>query len=195
MNIAILYTYSESSADMAFSVLPRLRGYAICHDYSLVFLSRPWDYSLLQELERTRTLLKFGYDMVLTLDPDVIITSLHPRIDGFVGSNDSVVLSSEPVGRSPVNTGAIIWRNCRESFTMIDDLLDLRPFCLGRGPQELMAERPDLLARLTILPPDKLCSSDQWEGRPWQPGDFLFHALGGDVPSKIERISGVLARL
>lgn len=181
MKIAISLQHNEDFASIAELTIPVIARYAERHGYD--FFPKKHDMNpeeiVWQRLDDVLELMP-GYDAVVHLDADILITNPECRIDGLImfDPNADYFCGEGPSGP---NDGFSVWR-CNDGGRRLIE------FVMDHGseyssPQELLAHGYDSANKRRLH--QRSCNSYLFAEynmdsplMEWKPGDFILHLPG-----------------
>jgi hypothetical protein len=123
------------------------------------------------------------YDLIATLDSDVLVMDQTRRIEDILGNAEQVIAEEKlGPGCSPINAGVVIWKCGEWSRRLINNLLEHRKEA-EKDPRnwqwqlwKMMEKKDPLVARMKVVKAGEL---NAWGGvgKPpsYKPGDFAVH--------------------
>ncbi len=202
MNVLFYQSYSRNNMGLYLATILNHRKYMLRHDYS--FLADNTGYSPYLDTRKMKALLG-GFDMVVTIGSDCVITDPARKMEDFLPDGKSFGVCIEGRGFSAINGEILLIRNTPEGIAVLDELEALREAYPAEkwGTQSLLnrvfLENMPLAEKIHRIEEGTLQSyverNDKFSKCLWKKGDFLAHAVGGDNESKLERCRKVLAEL
>jgi hypothetical protein len=207
VKIALMSFYDEEFGPLADLIFPSQLEYCERWGYT-PFFGRPFENvdprNGFDRFNAAYGLFDQGFDAVMWIDADALITNHHIRIEDRLG-DEKFVISEDLHG---INSGVFIARNHIETrellFSMInlgEKLLKDHPFreqeCLNRYLSFRHYQR-----MVTVLPQRMLNAVyNSFYRRPdgftggWQPGDWVLHFPGIYMPDRLRVVPEFVAQI
>lgn len=184
MKVAIATSFSGGAPWARVSV-PNTFDYCCRHGYTLVAFHETYEEALVSQWQIIDLLSRF--DVVWTIDADVLITNHTKRIEEVVGLGPHVTVCEEGMPWLPwnrLNCGSMVYRATDKARTFLAAVCAAAPEWRSNPnypfvSQSWIAAHADSFGdAITILPP-RAFNSVAWQqhggGTTWQPGDLVFH--------------------
>jgi hypothetical protein len=204
----ILSCHSAANEPLARLTAANKWAYSARHGYDLLTIRLDWADHKRLFLERVREQLD-RYDVVLTIGSDVLFMNHAIRIEDRMVELDDIVMARERLGDldkgwASINADVMIWRATPRSFHVLDVLIDNTPVWSSwpqlwqRYLEKLLLEQPPISSFVRLVAPREM-NATPYPGalgiNQWQPGDWIFHAVCGDLAGKMEAIQAYLPRV
>jgi len=197
MKTALLSFYDESFEPLTNLTFPSLHEYCERWGYSPYF-GKPFTNcdprNGFDRFVAVYGLFEQGYDAVMWIDADAMITNHNISIADRLG-DEKFVIAADLHG---LNSGVFIARNHIETRELIMSLINLGEMLLGDHPfreQEALNRYLsfDHYKRMVTILPQRMLNAviNEYYQRPpgftgnWQPGDWILHFPGISMPDRL----------
>jgi len=202
MKAAVLTTQSDCWKNLGDVVIPNMQAYCDKQGYGWLIDKIPPAFEFYKINAIIAALQNFGYDLVLCLDLDTLITNHNVKVEDFVDSGHDFYITQDI---NEINAGAVIVRKSGWSINMLHQVLE------SKAENEQNALKPFMNdPKVKILPHPSINSYpyDEYapsyglipgrtpllgiEGKPtheqgnWERGDFIMHLPGLTNARRIE---------
>jgi hypothetical protein len=185
MKVLLSTTWGKEYDELCSIISPENLKYCRCHGYDYNVHHAPFGSpGIYYNVDFNLVLgLMDYYDLIVTLDSDVLIMNHTKRIEDILGNADQVIAEENlGPGCSPINAGVVLWRCCECSRRLIKHLFAHRkeaekdPRNWQQQIAEMIFERDPLVIYMKVVKAGEL---NAWGGvgKPpsYKSGDFAVH--------------------
>ncbi len=199
MKILILSCHSDNNRQLAGVTAANKWRYSARHGYDLLTIRMSWERAQNEGFQVLRQFLPI-YDAVMVIGSDVVFTNFNVKIESLIQPGDGLIIAREHLqtvagNPFPFNNDVAIWCQSPKSTSLIAEIISQRDQWMKMkwlwqewlwknwGDEDSDEEGWHNYVRLV---PARAMNSCHQEGEgKWQPGDYVFHAMSMDEPSKI----------
>jgi hypothetical protein len=207
LRIALLSFYDEAFAPLAALTFPGLKAYCEKWGYTPYF-GQPFancdPRNGFDRFVAVYGLFEQGYDAVMWIDADAMITNHHIRIEDRLG-DEKFVIAADLHG---INSGVFIARNHLETRELVLSMINLGEKLLKDHPfreQECLNRYLgfDRYRRMVTVLPQRMLNAvvNAYYQRPegfagdWRPGDWILHFPGISMADRLRIVPEYVAQI
>ncbi len=189
MKIVLLSNYSPQILEMNVFTAPNKQLYCEKHGYEFRNLNLPYDERSHRAFLKVLRALILENDAVMSIGCDTLFMNLSIKIEDRMDAS-RVTVAREYHSWWPINNDVMIWPNHANSLELVDKLLDDAPIWL-KYPYLWQMHLWNLLMTnyghcVNVVDARYMNSSLTHDQGMWQLGDWILHARGMPIESKVK---------